>query len=156
MYEHLSLWTQVHFLHKTLHYFEIFEALLSVYVTFPHPLVLYLCSGDLIGFGLLIFLQLLRILHLLPLCLIEVALQKHKYCYIIREENSLNLDTCRRYNYQVENTTASENSLVLVFFFFFLSNVANGKNHQDVTSLCKWPKGSETKLHHHASANSNV
>lgn len=119
MYEHLSLWTQVHFLHKTLHYFEIFEALLSVYVTFPHPLFLHLCSGDLIGFGLLIFLQLLRILHLLPLCLIEVALQKHKYCYIVREENSLNLDTCRRYNYQVENTTASENSLVLVFLGLF-------------------------------------
>lgn len=55
--------------------------MLYVYVTFPHLLVLYLSAGDLIGFSLLIFLQLLGILHLLPLCLIKVALQKHIYCY---------------------------------------------------------------------------
>lgn len=52
-------------------------------VTFPHLLVLYLSAGDLIGFGLLIFLQLLGILHLLPLCLIKVALQKHKHYWIV-------------------------------------------------------------------------
>lgn len=52
-------------------------------VTFLDPLVLYLCSGDLIGLRLLIFLQFLRILHLLPFCLVQVALPVHKYCCLL-------------------------------------------------------------------------
>lgn len=59
-------------------------SLLSVHVklrsvvTFPNPLVLYLSTGDLIGLSLLILLQLLGVLHFLPLRLVQVALQIHK------------------------------------------------------------------------------
>lgn len=89
--------------------------MLYVYVTFPHLLVLYLSAGDLIGFSLLIFLQLLGILHLLPLCLIKVALQKHIYCYTVQRGK---LFACVHTDFTTtkQNKAASENSLGIMFF----------------------------------------
>lgn len=95
----------------------------TIYVTFPHLLVLYLSTGDLIGLGLLIFLQLLGILHLLPLCLIKVALQKHMYCYAV-QRGKLYLCMCTQIS---KLPSRIKLPLKIVLAWCFSSNIANGE-----------------------------
>lgn len=98
--------------------------MLYVHVTFPHLLVLYLSAGDLIGFSLLIFLQLLGILHLLPLCLIKVALHKHTYT----EGKALFVYVHTDVTTTKQNK-ASENSLGIMFFILPTAKTTKTRFH---------------------------